>query len=161
MQPWESKCYFVLIITNTIKEVLTELNCVVCHVVLDFIICIYMFFLTFRLPYLTMQSAKNNVSWFHKASRQVSHVFVSQCEGTVLYVLSVCMSKDPFKIIVDDGKAPAGFFKKRLSEKSLPAASHRNSEMPNQHFVIGIRKLHPLCNNMFLFGAWPNGSLPM
>ena len=63
-------------------------------------------------------------------------------------------------IIVNDGKAPASFFK-RLSEKSLTAASRRNPEMPNQHFVIGIRKLHPLCNNMFLFGELPNGLLPM
>lgn len=65
-----------------------------------------------------------------------------------------------FEIIVNDGKAPAGFFK-RLSKKSLTAASRRNSEMPNQHFVIGIRKLHPLCNNMFLFGELPSGLLPI
>lgn len=50
---------------------------------------------------------------------------------------------------------------KRLSGKSLPAASRWNSEMPNQHFVIGIRKLHPLGNNMFVFGEVPNGRLPM
>lgn len=55
-------------------------------------------------------------------------------------------------IIVNDGKAPAW-----LSHKSLTAASRRNSEMPNQHFVIGIKKLHPLCNNMFLFGEMPDG----
>lgn len=65
----------------------------------------------------------------------------------------------PF-IIVNDRKAPASFFK-RLSQKSLTAASRRNSEMPNQHFVIGIRKLHPLCNNMFLFGELPDGLLPI
>lgn len=49
----------------------------------------------------------------------------------------------------------------QASVKSLTAASRRNSEMPNQHFVIGTRKLHPLCNNMFLFGEVPNGSLPV
>lgn len=65
-----------------------------------------------------------------------------------------------FLIIVNGGKAPVGFFK-RLSVKSLTAASYRNSEMPNQHFVIGIRKLHPLCNNIFLSGEVPNGLLPM
>lgn len=65
-----------------------------------------------------------------------------------------------FFIIVNDRKAPASFFK-RLSQKSLTAASRRNPEMPNQHFVIGIRKLHPLCNNMFLFGELPDGLLPI
>lgn len=33
--------------------------------------------------------------------------------------------------------------------------------MPNQHFVTGIRKLHPLYNNMFMFGEVPDGQLPM
>lgn len=63
-------------------------------------------------------------------------------------------------IIVNDGKAQAGFFE-RLSQKSLTAASCRNPETPNQHFVIGTRKLHPLCNNMFLFGGAPDGPLPI
>lgn len=63
-------------------------------------------------------------------------------------------------LIVNDGKAQAGFFE-RLSQKSLTAASCRDPETPNQHFVIGTRKLHPLCNNMFLFGGAPDGPLPI
>lgn len=74
--------------------------------------------------------------------------------------MCVCACQEILFIIVNYGKGPASSFK-RLSEKLLTAASRRNSEMPNQHFVIGIRKLHPLCNNMFLFGELPNGLLPI
>lgn len=75
--------------------------------------------------------------------------------------MSVCTRGEVFFfIIVNDRKAPESYFK-RLSQKSLTAASRRNSEMPNQHFVIGIRKLHPLCNNIFLFGEEPDGLLPI
>lgn len=69
-------------------------------------------------------------------------------------------AREDFFLIVNDGKAPAGCFKS-LSEKWLTAASRRNSEMPHQHFVNGIRKLHPFNNNMFLAGAMPNGSQPV
>lgn len=100
-----------------------------------------------------------------KINSQSTPLF-SQCTWFSIFLVAQCMycvsvhARRIFFLIVNDGKAPQATLK-RLSKKSLTAASRRNSEMPNQHFVIGIRKLHPLCNNMFLFGAVPNGSLPV
>lgn len=75
--------------------------------------------------------------------------------------MCVCVSRHKEGgLIVNDGETPDRFALRRLSVKSRTAASHRNSEVQHKHFVIGIRKLHPLSNNTVLAGEVPYGSLP-